>query len=181
MLPPEALFLLDLLATFVPYVIVTLSLNLEYGFGGVPNFGKTLAVAGGAFMVGLLPGRLLAAFLGVGEGMDYVAQNAFIITAINSRLSSDVALSLGTLLITLVAVVLFGAFLGLVMSAPVARLRMDYLGMTFLAVGEVLLVIGNNFPPLVGGTLGIATPDPFGWARTSAYSGSPAGRCGTSQ
>ncbi|MEM4657398.1 MAG: hypothetical protein QXX77_03120 [Candidatus Methanosuratincola sp.] len=168
MLPPEALFILDLLATFVPYVIVTLSLNLEYGFGGVPNFGKTLAVAGGAFMVGLLPGRLLAAFLGVGEGMDYVAQNAFIITAINSRLSADILLSFGTLLITLVAVVLFGAFLGLVMSAPVARLRMDYLGMTFLAVGEVLLVIGNNFPPLVGGTLGIATPDPFSWA--SSYS-----------
>lgn len=49
-------------------------------------------------------------------------------------------------------------------SVLVARLRMDYLGMTFLAVGEVLLVIGNNYPPLVGGTLGIATPDPFSWA-----------------
>lgn len=175
MLAPEALFILDLLATFVPFVIITLSLNLEYGFGGVPNFGKTLAVAGGAFMVGLLPGRLLAALFGLGERFDYVNQNAQVITEINKRLVENIPLSIGILALTLVAVVSFGAFLGFLMSAPVARLRTDYLAMTFLAVGEVLLVVGNNYPPLVGGTLGIATPDPFAWASNFSVLGLSSG------
>ncbi|MBM5805892.1 MAG: branched-chain amino acid ABC transporter permease [Candidatus Verstraetearchaeota archaeon] len=171
MLSGESLFMLDLVATFAPYMIITLSLNLEYGFGGVPNFGKTLAVAGGAFMVGYLPGRILAGIMGVGQGMDYVAQNAQIITEINNRLVFNVPLSLGILLITLVAVILFGAFLGLLVTVPVVRLRADYLAMTFLAAGEVILVIGNNYPPLVGGTLGIGVPDPFGWASTFSVLG----------
>jgi branched-chain amino acid transport system permease protein len=39
--------------------------------------------------------------------------------------------------------------------------------MTFLAAGQVILVIGNNYPPLVGGTLGVKVPDLF--AFTSRY------------
>jgi branched-chain amino acid transport system permease protein len=44
-------FLLDILAYFAIYLIVNTSLNLEYGLTGIPNFGKVLAVAGGAFVV----------------------------------------------------------------------------------------------------------------------------------
>ena len=58
MLNSTELFILNLLATLAPYLIVTLSINLEYGYAGVPNFGKTLAVAGGAFMAGIIPGRM---------------------------------------------------------------------------------------------------------------------------
>ena len=163
MLSSETLFLLNLLATFTPYVIITLSLNLEYGFGGVPNFGKTLAVAGGAFMAGYFPGRILAAALGVGQGLNYIDDNTTIIIQINRLLPSNGLLLVGVLIITIGVILLFGALLGLVVAYPVARLRTDYLAMTFLAAGQAILVIGNNYPPLVGGTLGVGVPDIFAW------------------
>ena len=164
MLSSFELFVLNLLATLAPYLIVTMSINLEYGYAGVPNFGKTLAVAGGAFMAGVIPGRLLAYMLGIGQNLDYINDNTLIVSRINSSLTSNPALSIGVILVTVVVAILFGAFLGLLVAYPVARLREDYLGMTFLAAGQVLLVLGNNYPPLVGGTLGVKVPDLFGFA-----------------
>jgi ABC-type branched-chain amino acid transport system, permease component len=168
MLNSVSLFVLNLLATFAPYLIVTISLNLEYGYGGVPNFGKTLAVAGGAFVAGYLPGRLLATGWGVGKGLDYVNDNTKIISSVNQNLSANIPLSLGIILLTLGAAILVGALLGYVVAYPTKKLRADYLGMTFLAAGQVLLVIGNNYAPLVGGSFGIAVPDPYSWV--SSYS-----------
>jgi len=155
------LFLLNLFATLAPYLIVTISLNLEYGYAGVPNFGKTLAVAGGAFMAGVIPGRLLAYLMGIGQNLNYIDNNSQIINTINKNLVTNPSLSIAILILTLVVAALFGALLGLLVAYPVARLRTDYLGMTFLAAGQVILVIGNNYPPLVGGTLGVSVPDPF--------------------
>jgi len=37
MLSSFELFVLNLLATLAPYLIVTMSINLEYGYAGVPN------------------------------------------------------------------------------------------------------------------------------------------------
>ena len=164
MLSSAALFTLNLLASFAPYIIVTISLNLEYGYGGVPNFGKTLAVAGGAFMAGVLPGRLIASLLGIGKGLNYIDSNSLIIGQVNNQLVTNVPLSLVVIIVTFGIAILFGAFLGLLVAYPVARLRADYLGMTFLAAGQVILVIGNNYPPLAGGTMGVSVPDPFAWA-----------------
>ncbi|MEM2430171.1 MAG: hypothetical protein QW779_06530, partial [Nitrososphaerales archaeon] len=96
----EALFLIDLIATFAPYMIVALSLNLEYGFCGIPNFGKTLSVAGGAFLVGFLPGRLAAQILGL-DTSKYIENNAKIITMINNALQTNLLLSLSLLILTL--------------------------------------------------------------------------------
>ncbi len=38
-LEAEPIFIIDLLAIFAIYVIVNLSLNLEFGDTGIPNFG----------------------------------------------------------------------------------------------------------------------------------------------
>ena len=46
-------------------------------------------------------------------------------------------------------------------SYPAIRLRGDYLAITLLAFGESIRIIGNNFTPLVGGTLGVQIPDPL--------------------
>ncbi|MCJ7770264.1 branched-chain amino acid ABC transporter permease [Candidatus Bathyarchaeota archaeon] len=164
MLGSEGLFVLNLLSTLAPYLIVTISLNLEYGYAGVPNFGKTLSVAGGAYMAGVIPGRLLAYLMGIGKNLNYIDSNSQIINEVNSNLVTNPSLSIAIIIVTLVAAALFGAFLGLLVAYPVARLRSDYLGMVFLAAGQVILVVGNNYPPLVGGTLGVSVPDPFAFA-----------------
>lgn len=57
---PGLVFWIDLIAIFGIYLIISLSLNLEFGYAGISNFGKVLAVAGGAFAVGFFPGRIAA-------------------------------------------------------------------------------------------------------------------------
>jgi len=168
-LPVEVIFTIDLIATFAVYLIVSLSLNLEFGYTGIPNFGKLLAVAGGAFAVGFFPGRMVAWLLGIGQGLDYIAHNAEIVTQVTQVLENDPAFALALFSATLVIAGIIGAVLGFIACYPAIRLREDYLGITLLAMGEAIRVIGYNYPPIIGGTLGVMVPDPFAWAGELRY------------
>jgi branched-chain amino acid transport system permease protein len=163
MLPTEIIFLIDLLASFSIYLIISLSLNLEFGYGGVPNFGKVLAVAGGAFVVGSIPGRIIVNLINIDKNLDYITNNAFIITQVTNELKNNIPLSFSIFILSIVIAAIVGAILGFIASYPAIRLREDYLGITLLAMGEILRVIGNNYPPLIGGSLGVQAPDPFAW------------------
>ncbi|MEM0383400.1 MAG: branched-chain amino acid ABC transporter permease [Candidatus Caldarchaeum sp.] len=183
-------FLLDIVAYFAIYLIVNTSLNIEYGFTGIPNFGKVLAVSGGAFVVGAVPGRVLANQLNllqgyravendpvlseclrtlaqikpkILEGMDYIEDNSVIGDCIRRVMVGDPTLSIVVLLSTIGLAALVGAGLGFVASYPAIRLREDYLAMTLLAMGEFLRQVGYLERNLVGGTLGVFAPDPYGW------------------
>jgi len=155
--------MIDLLATFAIYLIVSLSLNLEFGYAGVPDFGKLLSVAGGAFVVGYFPGRFAAWILGIGQDLDYIGDNSLIVSQLNLHLQNDPLFAISLLLITLLIAGLIGAALGFIASYPAIRLREEYLAMTLLAMAEAIRVIGRYHPPIVGGTLGVQVPDPFAW------------------
>jgi branched-chain amino acid transport system permease protein len=168
-LPPEALFTIDLIAIFAVYLIISLSLNLEYGYAGIPNFGKLLAVAGGAFTVGFFPGRIAAWLLGIDPSLDYIEHNPEIVTQVNKVLEKDPILALALFSATLLIAGIIGAVLGFIACYPAIRLREDYLAITLLAMGEAIRVIGYNYPPIIGGTLGVMVPDPFAWAGELRY------------
>jgi branched-chain amino acid transport system permease protein len=144
-------------------------LNLEYGYAGIPNFGKVLAVAGGAFTVGFLPGRIIAILFNLGAGTDYIENNTAIITEVNNLLLESPGISLAIFLVTLLAAAGVGAVLGWIASYPAIRLREDYLSITLLAMGEAIQVIGYNYRPLIKGSLGVLVPDPFRWAGDQRY------------
>ncbi len=158
-LEPEVIFLVDLLAIFAIYVIVNLSLNMEFGYTGIPNFGKVLAVGAGAFVAASIPGRIFANIAGI-EG-DYITENLVIVSQINLWLVDNVGIGFAVFFLTLGVAGIVGGGLGLVTSYPAIRLRGDYLAITLLAFGESIRIIGNNFTPLVGGTLGVQVPDPL--------------------
>jgi len=158
-LEAETIFIVDLLAIFAVYVIVNLSLNLEFGYTGIPNFGKVLAVGAGAFVAASVPGRIFASLAGI-EG-DYIADNLLIVSQINVWLVDNVGIGFAVFFLTLGVAAAVGGGLGLVTSYPAIRLRGDYLAITLLAFGESIRIIGNNFTPLVGGTLGVQIPDPL--------------------
>ncbi|MCS6769421.1 MAG: branched-chain amino acid ABC transporter permease [Candidatus Caldarchaeum sp.] len=184
------IFTVDLLALLAVYLIINISLNLEYGLTGLPNFGKVLAVAGGAFVAGSVPGRLMAEYFGLYRGIEayannsvladcmrglslqkpkileateFIEDNVLIITCINRVLSFDPFLSVLILLLTLFVAAGVGAALGFISSYPAIRLREDYLAMTLLAMGEFMWTIGYYTRDLVGGTLGVSVIDPYGW------------------
>jgi len=177
-LPAELLvtFLRDLVIFFAIYLIVALSLNLEYGYGGVPNFGKVLAVAGGAFTVSFFPGRIAAWLFNIHTAeynglADYasVSYHTPIVDDINKMLAKDPTASIAIFFTTLVIAALVGAALGLIASYPAIRLREDYLAIMLLAMGEAILVIGYNYTPIARGNLGAFVPDPFRWAGGERY------------
>ncbi|MFQ5711464.1 MAG: branched-chain amino acid ABC transporter permease [Candidatus Geothermarchaeales archaeon] len=162
-LPTEFIFIVDLLALFATYMIVTLSLNLEFGYTGVPNFGKVLSVAGGAFVVGYFPGRFAAWLMGIGQGMDYIEQNVLIVTQVSQLFKDNPLIALTLFALTIILAGVVGAVIGFLASYPAIRLREDYLAMTLLAMGEFITIIGYNYSPIVGGTLGVQVPDPLAW------------------
>ena len=168
-LPVEVIFTIDLIAIFGIYLIIALSLNLEFGYAGIPNFGKLLAVAGGAFAVGFFPGRIIAWLFGIGPGLDYIDRNAEIIWGVNQVLWNNPTIALALFFATLAIAGVIGAVLGFISCYPAIRLRHDYLAITLLAMGEAIRIIGYYYPPIIGGTLGIIVPDPFGWAGELRY------------
>lgn len=158
-LGPEFTFLIDLLAIFAVYVIVNVSLNMEFGYGGIPNFGKVLAVGAGAFVAASVPGRIFAGMAGI-EG-DYIADNISVVSQVNAWLVDNTGIGFAVFFLTLAVAAVVGGGIGIVTAYPAIRLRGDYLAITLLAFGESIRVIGNNFTPLVGGTLGVQVPDPL--------------------
>lgn len=157
-LDPGVIFIGDLIAIFSIYLIINLSLNLEFGFAGVPNFGKVLAVAAGAFVVGTIPFGLYAMIIDYG-GLEPVGDNIMLVREINSHIADHPETAFGVFAVTLIVAVIIGGILGLASAYPAIRLRGDYLAITLLGFGEVIRIIGVNYTPLVGGTLGISIPD----------------------
>ena len=159
---PLATFL-SILASFSVFFIITLSLNIETGLTGIPQFGRVLAVLTGALAVASIPGRILAAFMGLPAGLDYGddAVNYKVVPKINEFLATNPALSILVLLFSLLLAAACGAAIGWLCSRPAIRLREAYLGISLLAFGDVLMWIGHNWEPLVGGSTGVFVPDPF--------------------
>lgn len=158
MLSHEIIFLADLIAIFSIYLIINLSLNLEFGFAGVPNFGKVLSVAAGAFVMGTVPFVIYGVVMDYG-GLDPVDDNIMLIGQINDHIAAHPEIAIGVFAITAVVAIVMGGILGLISAYPAIRLRGDYLAITLLGFGEVIRIIGMNHTPLVGGTLGVSVPD----------------------
>lgn len=152
-------FLMDLLVYIGIYAILSISLNIEYGYAGIPNFGKVLSFLGGAIVAGAIGSRLAIMF--INPSMDIISQNYEAVAVINNVFKNNIPFALFILLVTIVISIIVGVALGFIASYPAIRLREDYLGMTLLAMGEILKLIAYYYPNLVGGTLGMGLPDPL--------------------
>jgi len=159
------LFVVDLLALALIYLILNLGLNIEQGFTGIPNFGTVFWFSVGGFTAGALTPRLGAWLLDVDiAGLDFINDNMIIVTRINNILKEAPLQALALFILILAIAGVIGALVGAMMSLPTVRLRSDYLAITFLAFGEILNVIGRAYRPLIGGPPGIALPDVWAWA-----------------
>lgn len=157
----EITFFVDLLAIYAIYLIINTSLNLEFGYGGIPNFGKVLAVGVGAFVAAAIPGRIFASMAGI-EG-DYIADNIAIMSGVNAWLVDNTGIGFTIFFLTLGIAAAVSAVVGLATAYPAIRLRGDYLAITLLALAEGMRIIGINYSEIAGGTLGVQIPDPLVW------------------
>ncbi len=144
---------------FCFFLVVSLTVNLEFGYGGVPNFGKVLFVSIGAFLAGSMAYRLMVYLLGL-KGDIFGLQFSFI-PIINEKLAANPLMAVGLFVFMLALAAIAGGFFGFLASYPAIRLREDYLGMLLLAAGEFFLIFSLSYLPFLGGPLGMNAPAPI--------------------
>ena len=126
------------------YVMLALGLNIVVGYAGLLDLGYVAFYAVGAYMYALLASPHLM------ENFEWIA------AAFPDGLHNSIWLvvPLGALL---------AAFFGVVLGAPVLRLRGDYLAIVTLGFGEIIRIFLNNLnAPLniTNGPQGISNIDP---------------------
>ena len=141
------------------YAIVNISLNVEYGYTGIPNFGRHFAVIVGAIAVGGVLNRILMKMLGVSG--DLITGTTDLVAKADDIFAAHPAYGIAYLLVSLALAFALGMAMGAVFILPSSRLREDYLGMTLLAIAEVTFMIAYYTPSLMGGYYGTSVPDPL--------------------
>jgi branched-chain amino acid transport system permease protein len=164
---------IDLVSVFIQvgilfclYLIVSLTVNLEFGYTGVPNFGKVLFVSVGGLIAGSLSYRLAVYVLGL-KSNNIIDAQAIFSTKINATIVANPDLGIELLLFSLAVGASIAALIGYLASFPAIRLREDYLGMLLLAAGQFFLIFVTAYIPITGGTEGLLVPDPVNWSVTA--------------
>jgi len=110
------------------FAIITLGLNLQWGFTGLFTFGVAGFVAIGAYT---------SALLTTPKAADRLAGFGWPVSA------------------GLVAAALVTGLVGLLIGAMVLRLRRDYLAITTFGIAVAIQTVANNATPLTGGPFGV--------------------------
>ncbi|HIP63547.1 MAG TPA: branched-chain amino acid ABC transporter permease [Archaeoglobus profundus] len=145
--------LVTILIWFGLYLIVALSLNIEYGYGGIPNFGRALAVLIGGIVVGGILNRIFITILGVSG--DFISASNIAISKINDIIIQNPIIGIGLLLLSLLIAGIVGFIIGAIFILPSAKLSSDYLAIALLAISEVVFLISYYNPEIIGGYYGI--------------------------
>lgn len=137
--------------------IMALSLNLEYGVAGVPNFGKALFVSVGAYTAGVLMTRvmpLLAGAEAIAPCGDTLGQALQLRSTI---LKTMPGVAFANFALTLLVAAAMGGLLGWLFSWPALRLKQEwYLALVLLVGAETVRIFVRSYDPLICGTNGLS-------------------------
>src|SRR2546430_4317470 len=101
------------------YIAISLSLNLEAGYTGIPNFGKVLFVAGGASVAGAVSGRLATYLLGIDTHGNYIVFNPqAIVGGVDPYLAAHIPFAFALLLVSVIVAALVRRAFGYLASYP---------------------------------------------------------------
>ena len=150
-------FLLSVAMWFGLYLIVTLSLNLEFGYCGVPNFGRSLAVLIGGLAVGAIVNRIFIVLFGVTG--DIISASATVKSILDPMIMKNPLLGVGIFILMLIVAAAMGYIVGILSALPSARLREFYLAITFFAIACVIFDICKHTPNIAGGYYSINVPN----------------------
>jgi branched-chain amino acid transport system permease protein len=126
----------EVLGTVMVFALLGLGLNIVVGYAGLLDLGYVFFFTLGAYSLALLTGATLNTFVGSSEPAVVFDLNFYVAVPI---------------------VVLIAAFAGVLIGAPVLRLRGDYLALVTLGLGEMIVVLVTSpwLEPLVGGPQGM--------------------------
>ena len=126
----------EVLGTVMVFALLGLGLNIVVGYAGLLDLGYVFFFTLGAYSLALLTGATLNTFIGSSEPALVFGLNFYVAVPI---------------------VVLIAAVAGVLIGAPVLRLRGDYLALVTLGLGEMIAVLVTSpwLEPLVGGPGGM--------------------------
>ena len=126
----------EVLGTVMVFALLGLGLNIVVGYAGLLDLGYVFFFTLGAYSLALLTGATLNTFIGSSEPAIVFGLNFYVAIPI---------------------VVLIAAGAGVLIGAPVLRLRGDYLALVTLGLGEMIVVLVTSpwLEPLVGGPQGM--------------------------
>lgn len=150
-------FFLDVVLWFSIYLIVVLSLNIEYGYAGIPNFGRAMAVLIGAIAVGGVVNRIFMFYLGIGG--EFIEASGIVKSTLNEMIARNPLLGLEILVFSLLVAVIMGSLTGILFILPSVKLKQDYLAITLLAISEVIFLVSKYNSSIIGGYYGVSVPD----------------------
>lgn len=135
-------FISDVLGTVGLYVLLGLGLNIVVGYAGLLDLGYVAFFAVGAYATGVLTSP--ASYLVREEGQIF-AERGFT-----------------NFWVALPFVVIIAIIIGVLIGAPVLRLRGDYLAIVTLGFGEIIrtLVLSDWLSPYLGGAQGLLRVPP---------------------
>jgi branched-chain amino acid transport system permease protein len=171
--------LVSLLTFFGISAIIALSLNIEYGVGGIPNFGKALFVSIGAYTAGVTYTRLMPLLAGRAALEPCGATNMAAALALRGEIVKTMpAVTLGNFALTLLLAALIGGVAGLLASYPALRLKEEwFLGLVLLVGAETVRIFVRGWEPIIcahNGLSGITQPFgslPTAQVRSLAFAG----------
>lgn len=161
-----------ILTYFGIWSLMAISLNIEYGVAGIPNFGKALFVSIGAYVTGLTYTRLLPLLAGR-EFIDPCGSTLADAVQLRSEIIRTMPLvSLINFGITLVIAALMSGVIGYLFSYLVLRLKAEwFLALVLLVGGEIVRTFVRGYEPITcasNGLSGIAQPLAWVGSGTSA-------------
>ncbi|HUP15540.1 MAG TPA: leucine/isoleucine/valine transporter permease subunit [Acidimicrobiia bacterium] len=130
-------FVSDVLGTVGLYILLGLGLNIVVGFAGLLDLGYVAFYAVGAYVTAIL-----------------TSHASYLVTDNPLRPSPD---TFTNFWIAIPITVVIAVFIGLIIGAPVLRLRGDYLAIVTLGFGEIIriLVTSDWLKPYLGGPQGV--------------------------
>lgn len=130
-------FVADVLGTVGLYILLGLGLNIVVGYAGLLDLGYVAFFAVGAYTVALL-----------------TARSSSLVGATIFELAPE---SLTNFWVALPITVVVAVVIGVLIGAPVLRLRGDYLAIVTLGFGEIIrvLILSDWLKPIFGGPQGV--------------------------
>lgn len=130
-------FVADVLGSVGLYVLLGLGLNIVVGYAGLLDLGYVAFYAVGAYTVALMTAR----------------SSSFV----NATVTDLAERPLTNFWVALPVTVLVAVVIGILIGAPVLRLRGDYLAIVTLGFGEIIrvLILSDWLKPIFGGPQGV--------------------------
>ena len=151
-----------ILTLFGIYSLMAISLNLEYGVAGVPNFGKALFVSFGAYVAGVTYTRLLPLLAGADALHPCGASMGQALQLRSEIMASQPLAGFINLAVTFVVAAALAGAVGFAVSYVTLRLKEEwFLALVLLVGGETVRILVRGADDLIcshNGISGVAQP-----------------------